>query len=380
MFNLLKNKLSNFIKGLAGKEEKKEPAPTQKEGAKGESAKQAATPPLPPDEKSAQPQTTAKEEKEKAEEHLKLVEKKVSAAKKEIAPKISLGTAIKSFFSDEITISEADVSDLLGELELSLIEADVAYEIAVQISEGIKKELVGKRVPKGQVEKSTREAIEKILVSLMENGKWFDLPQRAKSSPKPVKILFIGPNGAGKTTTIAKVAKLLMGEGLSVVFSASDTFRAAAIEQTEAHASRLGIKVVKSKYGADPASVAFDAINYAKAHNIDVVLIDSAGRQDTNTNLILELKKIVRVAKPDLKIYVGESIGGNAMVEQIRTFNEAIGLDGAILTKLDCDAKGGTAISVAKTAHVPILYFGVGQGYGDLIPFDAKKIAQDIMS
>ena len=138
--------------------------------------------------------------------------------------------------------------------------------------------------------------------------------------------------------------------------------------------------MVKSKYGADPASVAFDAINFARSHAIDVVLIDSAGRQDTNANLLAELKKISRVAKPDLKIYVGESIGGNALIDQVRAFDEAIGIDGAILTKLDCDAKGGTAISITRATGIPVLFLGVGQRYEDLVPFDARKIAHEIMT
>jgi len=272
------------------------------------------------------------------------------------------------------------VSDLLEELELSLLESDVAYDVALEVVQQLRKELVGLKVPKGEVEKRTRGKIASILESVMYSERKFSLVERVKGMQKPAKILFVGPNGAGKTTTMAKVARLLLDNGLTVVFSASDTFRAAAIEQTEVHAARLGVKAIKSKYGADPASVAFDAINYATSHSIDVVLIDSAGRQDTNANLLLELKKIVRISKPDLKIYIGESIGGNAVIEQIKGFNEAIGIDGAILTKIDCDAKGGTAISVAKATGAPVLFLGVGQDYADLEPFDPHKIAEEIMA
>ncbi|NYZ77371.1 signal recognition particle-docking protein FtsY, partial [Candidatus Micrarchaeota archaeon] len=160
---------------------------------------------------------------------------------------------------------------------------------------------------------------------------------------------------------------------------ASDTFRAAAIEQISVHADRLGVKVIKRDYGSDPASVAYDAVNYAKAHGIDAVLIDTAGRQDTNINLINELKKMDRVIKPDLKIYIGESIAGNALMEQVASFNREIGVDGVILTKLDCDAKGGTILSVARATGVPILYIGTGQGYDDIELFDAAKIAERIV-
>ena len=313
------------------------------------------------------------------EHDLSRLERRASSGRHEIAPKIGIGASIKSFFSSEITIGEAEVSDLLDELELSLLEADVAYEVSSEVISQLRSSLVGMKVPKTEVEARTKDTIRAVLESVMDSDKKFAFVERIKSLPKTVKILFVGPNGAGKTTTMAKLARMLMDSGLTVVFSASDTFRAAAIEQTEVHASRLGVKVIKSKYGADPASVAFDAINYARANSIDVVLIDSAGRQDTNANLLSELVKINRIAKPDIKVYIGESIGGNAIIDQIRAFNEAIGMDGAILTKIDCDAKGGTAISVAKSTGIPVLFLGVGQGYNDLVPFDPHKIASEIM-
>jgi len=308
------------------------------------------------------------------------LEKHANSGKHSIAPKIGLGTAIKSFFTNEITISEAEVSDLLEELELSLLEADVAYDVSLEVISQLRSSLVGMKVPKGEVGSRTKGTIQSVLESVMDSDRKFDFIERVRSLPKPAKILFVGPNGAGKTTTMAKLARRLMDSGLTVVFSASDTFRAAAIEQTEVHAGRLGVKVIKSKYGADPASVAFDAINYARANSVDVVLIDSAGRQDTNANLLSELVKINRIAKPDIKIYIGESIGGNSVMDQIRAFNEAIGMDGAILTKVDCDAKGGTAISISKSTGIPVLFLGVGQGYNDLVPFDPHKIASEIMS
>ncbi|MCX6769910.1 MAG: signal recognition particle-docking protein FtsY [Candidatus Micrarchaeota archaeon] len=329
---------------------------------------------------SQEPTASAPAQKPVSDSEMSGIEKRAMSNKRETAPKIGLGTALKSIFSSDITIGESEVSDLLSELELSLLEADVAFDVSLQVTERLRARLVGMKVPKGKVEARIKETIRDVLEAIMENDLKFSLPERAKSLPKPVKILFVGPNGAGKTTTMAKVARLLMDSGLSVMFSASDTFRAAAIEQAEVHASRLGINIVKSGYGADPASVAFDAINFARSHKIDVVLIDSAGRQDTNANLLDELKKINRIAKPDMKIYIGESIGGNSIIEQIKAFNESIGIDGAILTKIDCDAKGGTAISVSCATGIPILLLGVGQGYHDLVPFDPHKIAGEIMN
>ena len=195
----------------------------------------------------------------------------------------------------------------------------------------------------------------------------------------PYKILFVGPNGAGKTTTMAKIASMLIANNITCVLSASDTFRAAAIEQTAYHASKLGINVIKGTYGADPASVAFDAIAHAKAHGIMVVLIDSAGRQETNKSLIEELKKISRVANPDLKIFIGESISGNALLEQVKVIDEAVKLDGIVLTKLDVDAKGGNTLSILSDTTIPILYFGTGEKYSDIISYDPQFIVDNIL-
>ncbi|MFA6213899.1 MAG: signal recognition particle-docking protein FtsY [Candidatus Micrarchaeia archaeon] len=329
---------------------------------------------------SPQPKPSDAHAQKQADYDLSRLERKASSEKRETAPRIGIGTALKSIFSSEITIGESEVADLLSELELSLLEADVAYDVSLDVSSQLRNRLVGMKVPKGKVEEKTREAIKDVLASVMKSERKFDLVSRVRSLEKPAKILFVGPNGAGKTTTMAKIARMLLDNGLTAVFSASDTFRAAAIEQTEVHAGRLGVKVVKSRYGADPASVAFDAVNFARTHGIDVVLIDSAGRQDTNANLLDELRKISRVAKPDIKIYIGESIGGNALIDQVRAFDAAIGMDGAILTKIDCDAKGGTALSLTKSTGIPVLYLGVGQAYSDLVAFDPDKIAQEIMS
>ena len=231
-----------------------------------------------------------------------------------------------------------------------------------------------------KMHQQVNEAIKAVLAEIMTPPNALDFSQRLEDAKKPVKLLFVGPNGAGKTTTIAKIATMLKKKGMTVCLAATDTFRAAAIEQLSVHAQRLNVPIIKSEYGSDPASVAFDAVKYAKAHDIDAVLIDSAGRQDTNANLIDEMKKIDRVVAPDLKIYVGESISGSALIEQIRAFHEAIGIDGAILTKLDCDAKGGTAISLSYTTGVPILFLGVGQQYEDLRAFDSDEVAGQILS
>ena len=195
---------------------------------------------------------------------------------------------------------------------------------------------------------------------------------------KPFVICFVGINGSGKTTTIAKIAKLLLNKKFTVVLAAADTFRAAAIDQLQLHANKLGVKLIKHNYGSDPAAVAFDAVKHAQAKGVDVVLIDTAGRMHSNENLIDEMKKIVRVAKPDLKIFVGESITGNDCVEQAKQFNEAIGIDAIILAKADVDEKGGAAISVSYVTQKPIVYIGTGQDYEDLKEFDQKMVINSL--
>ncbi|MCX6778316.1 MAG: signal recognition particle-docking protein FtsY [Candidatus Micrarchaeota archaeon] len=316
-------------------------------------------------------------EKEGPEEPAAREERKPQESKK-LEAKLSLETRVRGIISNEIEIKEKDVEELLDGLNLSLLEADVAYEVAEKITLDIRKRVVGMKVARGRTNEAIREAVSAALREVMAiSGP--DIFALAEKSEKPFKILVMGPNGAGKTTTMAKLASMFIDAGHTCVFSASDTFRAAAIEQTEHHADRLGIKAIKKGYGADPAAVAFDAVNYARSNKIDIVLIDSSGRQETNVNLVNEMKKMNRVVKPDLKLFVGESIAGNALVNQVRSFNEAVGIDGVILTKLDCDAKGGTALSVSSATGVPVLFLGVGQAYGDLRKFDPDFIVKQLM-
>ncbi|MCK4310424.1 MAG: signal recognition particle-docking protein FtsY, partial [Methanomicrobia archaeon] len=221
------------------------------------------------------------------------------------------------------------------------------------------------------IEASLKEAVKEILSS-----EKIDLIEKIKTK-KPFVIMFIGFNGTGKTTTIAKLGNILKKKGFSVVFSASDTFRAGSIEQLERHAKNIGIKVIKHKYGGDPAAVAFDAIKHAKARSIDVVIIDTAGRSETNKNLMEEVKKIKRVVAPDLTIFVGDALAGNSLVNQAEKFNE-IGIDCSILTKIDADARGGGALSITSATEKPIVYVGTGQGYDDLEIFDPDWLIRNL--
>ncbi len=298
-------------------------------------------------------------------------------------PKVTATTKIKGFIFGKARISEKDADPFIEDLRIGMLQSDVNYEVAERMAQSIRDGLVGKEVSSRGIEAEIRNAIRDAIMSVLTKGSPIDIVERARQKSAagglPFKIMFIGPNGAGKTTTMAKIANLLLSNGISCVMSASDTFRAAAIEQTAYHASKLGINVIKGAYGADPASVAFDAIAHAKAHGIMAVLIDSAGRQETNKSLIEELKKMVRVAVPDLKIFVGESISGNALLEQVKAINEAVGLDGIILTKLDVDSKGGNTLSILGYTTIPVLFFGTGEKYTDLMRYDPKFIVDNIL-
>jgi fused signal recognition particle receptor len=272
------------------------------------------------------------------------------------------------------------LEDVLGDLEVALLEADVALPVAQAVLTTMREELLGKRITRevsfGEgVELALRHAIEKVLAA-----EKIDFLALVKESPKPFVVMFVGVNGTGKTTAIAKVTHLLQKNGYSVVIAAADTFRAGAIEQIEVHANRLGTKLIKHKAGADPAAVAFDAVEHAKARRKDVVLIDTAGRMQTNQNLMDQMKKIQRVAAPHLVVFVGDALAGNDAVEQARTFQEAVGFHAAILCKIDADAKGGAALSIAHSVGKPILFVGTGQTYDDLMAFDPHWMVEKIFA
>jgi len=286
----------------------------------------------------------------------------------------------KSFFSKakELfttkSLSESQFDELFWPLERALLENNVAFDVVSKIKEDLKIKLINKPLPRSLesvVLNSLKESIDSILTT-----EQIDLLER--TSKKPLVIAFFGINGSGKTTTIAKVAHHFQQNHKICVLAAGDTFRAAAIQQLEEHANNLHVKIIKHDYGADAAAVAFDAVKYAQKQNIDVVLIDTAGRLHSDSNLMDELKKIVRVAKPDIKIFVGESITGNDCIEQAQKFDELIGIDGLILTKADVDEKGGTALSISYVTKKPIIYLGMGQNYDDIKPFTKELILENL--
>ncbi len=271
-----------------------------------------------------------------------------------------------------ITIDEKRLDETLDEMELDLLQADIAVDVLDKMRERIKEQLVGKRV-KGR--KEIVESIKAALIDLLSRP----APALVPPPKKPYVILFVGPNGVGKTTTIAKIAYLLKEKGYSPVIAAADTFRAGSIEQTEVWANKIGVRVVKHDYGADPAAVAYDAVKSAQARGDDYVLIDTAGRQDTNENLMEQLKKIKRVVKPDITIYVGEALTGNALYSQLKKYDEELGIDGVVLTKLDADARGGSAFTITVGVEKPILFVGLGESPDDLKPFEPEELVEAIL-
>jgi fused signal recognition particle receptor len=283
----------------------------------------------------------------------------------------------------ERRLSEKDLDEALYSFQLTLLESDVAQEVVETITASLKSQMAGLSVERSrETVPVVKEALRKSITEIFARAGTVDvfkLIDEKKKGGEPFSILFLGINGTGKTTTVAKFAFLLRQAGYSVVVAAGDTHRAGAIEQLTEHADRISVKVISQRYGADPAAVARDGVLYAKAHHVDVLLIDTAGRMQTNQNLMEEMGKIVRVVNPDFKIFIGDSLAGNDAISQAQLFNKYTGFDGAILTKTDADTRGGAALSVAYTTGRPILYIGVGQDYKDLKKFDVGSFVDALI-
>ncbi len=277
------------------------------------------------------------------------------------------------------TLSEDKFEAIFNELEMAMLENNVALSVIEKIKKDMGDKLVNQKLKRGQIEETIESSLKESIEGLLhEKADFLKKIKDVLKEKRPCVICFFGINGSGKTTTIAKLASLLKKNNFSCVLAAADTFRAAAIDQLQKHGDKLGIKVIKQDYGADAAAVAFDAIEHAKAHKIDVVLIDTAGRSHSNANLMDELAKIMRVTKPDIKVFVGDSLTGNDMVEQAEIYTEKTGIDGIVLAKADVDEKGGAIISISYVTRKPIYYLGVGQNYDDLEKFDEKKIMKNL--
>lgn len=286
-------------------------------------------------------------------------------------------------FIREKTISEKHVENILWDLEMSLLEADVAMEVASEVVNSVQDDLVGKKIKRSNdITEYTFNALRDAVAEIIDiDGKSMtELIEEKKAKGEPLVVMFVGINGTGKTTTIGKLANYYLNKGYTPVIAASDTFRAGAIEQVTHHADNVGVKIIKHQKGSDPAAVAFDAVEHAKSQGKELVLIDTAGRMQTNTNLMDEMKKIKRVSNPDLVVFVGDALTGNDATEQARKFNDAIDIDGVILTKADADSKGGASLSIGYVIQKPILFLGMGQGYDDIMEYDADWMLDQLFS
>ena len=295
--------------------------------------------------------------------------------------KVELGGGVVSEGGRVIKAGGA-LDNLLEELEWVLLESDISSDAVTAVIEALRVSLLGSRLRKGaDLSKVLEAALKRALRNILAAGYWdFDATVKSfvDAGDTPVVIMLVGVNGTGKTTTAAKIAQRLLDQNLTVVAAAGDTFRAGAIQQLESHCDNLGIRCISSQRGGDTAAIARDAIESAKAKNIDVVLVDTAGRMQNKVNLMNELNKVRRVANPHLTLFVGDSLAGNDAVEQARMFQEIMKFDGAVLTKVDTDAKGGAGLSIAFSTGRPIVFAGVGQGYHDLKQFDPDWLLEQM--
>jgi fused signal recognition particle receptor len=283
----------------------------------------------------------------------------------------------------EKSFNEDELDKAVFDFQLSLVESDVAQSVAEALTQEVQKGLSDVRVDRSA---DASEVVGQRLASVLEaaftKAGTVDLVaniREKKKSNEPYVIIFLGINGTGKTTSISKVADFLKRQGYSVVLAAGDTHRPGAIEQLTEHGERLGLKVISQRYGADPAAVGRDGVLYAKAHHVDCLLLDTAGRMQTNQNLMEEMAKVVRVVKPDFRVFVADALTGNDAVSQAELFGQHVGFDGAILTKADADVRGGAALSIVYTTGKPVIFLGTGQSYSDLVPFDSKKFLDSIL-
>ncbi|MBS3145676.1 signal recognition particle-docking protein FtsY [Candidatus Woesearchaeota archaeon] len=374
MFKFLKEKIKKSVESISEKLRKdKEVIEESKEIVKTE-------------ERHVEP---VEEKISEATEEIPKVEKKpeepVGGPKVEEAKKWPEAKEEKKGFFQKIkekvistTISEEKFEELFQELEMGLLENNVAYDVIDKLKDDLKKNLVDKPIKRGKIEETIFESLKKSLKEILLEPEKDLVKLVSEKQEKPFVIVFFGINGSGKTTSIAKIAYHLKNENLKPLLVAGDTFRAAAIEQLQEWSDKLNIPIVKQKYKSDPAAVGFDGISMAKARNFDVVLMDTAGRLHSNEDLIREMEKIVRVTKPDLKLFVAESITGNDAVLQAREFDKKIGIDGIILTKSDVDEKGGAAISISYITKKPVYYIGIGQLESDLKPFNKDIILESL--
>ncbi|MGC9178091.1 MAG: signal recognition particle-docking protein FtsY [Conexivisphaera sp.] len=275
-------------------------------------------------------------------------------------------------------LGEGEVSEALEDLKWRLIEGEVAVDAAEGLEAALRDALLGAKVRRSHQEEDVEARIREVLLSWLKPLEAAPLEDVVQSK-RPYVMVFLGVNGGGKTTTVAKVARALKGRGLRPLLAAADTFRAGAIEQLSLHAQQVGVEVVSQGYGADPAAVARDAVERATSRHHDVVLVDTAGRMYTKSRLMDELRKIVEVAGAHERVMIVDALTGNDSVSQAKEFDREVGVDSVIVTKADADVRGGVILTLAYELRKPIRYLGMGQDYGDLVPFRADEVVDGLL-
>jgi fused signal recognition particle receptor len=361
MFDGLKDKLGRFKDDVEEEAEESDAEAAETEDTDPQADETPDTPETPDVVGGSKPESTDSEASEDSDDGPGLAKKAALAA------------------TGKTIITEEELEEPLEQLELELLQGDVEMSVAREITDRIREQLVGearKQVESGQqvVERAIADALRDVI-----GVGQFDFEGRIAETDKPVVIVFTGVNGVGKTTTIAKLSEWLEERGLSSVMANGDTYRAGANEQIREHADNLDRKLISHEQGGDPAAVIYDAVEYAEAHDIDVVLGDTAGRLHTSNDLMAQLEKIDRVVDPDMTLFVDEAVAGQDATNRAREFNDAAEIDGAVLTKADADSQGGAAISIAHVTGKPILFLGTGQGYGDLERFDPDVIVDRLL-
>lgn len=376
MFNNLKKKLASFFsKKKPAEEEPSKEVVTPKPKPSKEKKKKIKEKPTKQTNQEITSDTPAAEQLETPTSTPQTLDSKPIPQEPEPKKESFFAKLTKKFSLSTTTLKQEHVNELFQELEITLLENNVALEVVDKIRENLYKDLIGIEVKKDKIQSMILESLKSSILQVL-----IEPPNLLEqiSSKNPYVIIFFGINGSGKTTTIAKLAHYLKSKNISCILAAADTFRAASIEQLSHHAEKLKVPIIKSKYGADPASVIFDAIQHAKKNHIHVVLADTAGRMYTKSNLLKEMEKIIRVNQPDLKLFIGESITGNDAISQAKTFQETIGIDGIILTKADVDEKAGTILSVSYITGKSIYFLGTGQDYKNLQPFKKSDVLKHL--
>lgn len=376
MFDGLKDKLGRFKDDVEEQAEEVEEAEEIEEESAA-TAESTAT-----ETETAESSTDSESKPEpdtKEEQHEQEQEREREPEEDDREADVGFGTRAKAFATGGVIIQPEHLDEPLEDLEFALLSGDVEMGVAEEILAGIRENLEG--TVRAQVQSAgmvVEKALSEALLDVISVGQ-FDFDERIENAEKPLVIIFTGVNGVGKTTTIAKLAQYFEKQGHSTVLANGDTYRAGANEQLREHAEALDKRLISHEQGGDPTAVIYDAVEYAEANDVDIVLGDTAGRLHTSNDLMAQLEKIDRVVEPDMTLFVDEAVAGQDAVRRASEFNDAAEIDGSVLTKADADPQGGAAISIAHVTGKPILFLGVGQEYDDIEQFDPEIIVDRLL-